>query len=45
VPVENARKFNRDIPDSQLVIFPRCGHLPQEEEPRETRRLIVEFAK
>jgi pimeloyl-ACP methyl ester carboxylesterase len=45
VPVENARKFNRDIPDSQMVIFPRCGHLPQEEEPRETRRLIVEFAK
>jgi len=45
VPLENARNFQRDIPDSELVILPRCGHLPQEEERLETRRLIQAFLK
>jgi pimeloyl-ACP methyl ester carboxylesterase len=45
VPLAGARNFKRDIPDSELVILPRCGHIPQEEEPLETRRLIQEFLK
>jgi pimeloyl-ACP methyl ester carboxylesterase len=45
VPLEGGRNFKRDIPDSVLVILPRCGHIPQEEEPLETRRLITEFLK
>ena len=45
VPLENARNFQRDIPDSELVILPKCGHIPQEEEPLETRRLIEDFLK
>lgn len=43
VPLESGRNFHRDIPDSQLVILPRCGHLPQEEESLETRRVIQDF--
>ncbi|MBI4642647.1 MAG: alpha/beta fold hydrolase [Deltaproteobacteria bacterium] len=45
VPLEGGRNFQRDIPDSELVILPRCGHIPQEEEPLETRRLIKAFLK
>ena len=45
VPLAVGRNFKRDIPDSELVIIPRCGHIPQEEEPLETRRLIEEFLK
>ncbi|MHB8067227.1 MAG: alpha/beta fold hydrolase [Desulfobaccales bacterium] len=45
VPLEVGRNFKRDIPDAELVILPRCGHIPQEEEPLETRRLIQDFLK
>ena len=45
VPLEGGRNFKRDIPDAELAIFPSCGHIPQEEEPLETRRLIQDFLK
>jgi pimeloyl-ACP methyl ester carboxylesterase len=45
VPLSVGRKFKRDIPDSELVIIPRCGHIPQEEEPQETTRLVSGFLK
>jgi len=45
VPVEVGRNFKRDIPDSELVILPKCGHIPQEEEPGETNRVITAFLK
>jgi pimeloyl-ACP methyl ester carboxylesterase len=45
VPLEVGRNFQRDIPGSELVVIPRCGHIPQEEEPLETRRLIQDFMK
>jgi pimeloyl-ACP methyl ester carboxylesterase len=45
IPLAGGRHFARDIPGSKLVILPRCGHIPQEEEPLETRRLITEFLK
>lgn len=45
VPLNNARNFDRDIPDSQLVILPQCGHIPQEEEAEETILRIRNFLK
>jgi len=30
-PLKNASKFERDIKDSKKVIYPHCGHLPQNE--------------
>ena len=45
IPVAVGRNFKRDLPDSQLAILPRCGHLPQEEEPQETLGLIRKFLK
>jgi pimeloyl-ACP methyl ester carboxylesterase len=45
VPLEVGRNFKRDIPAAELVILPRCGHIPQEEEPLQTRSLIQDFLK
>ncbi len=45
VPVSVGKQFNRDIPNSELVILPECGHMPPEEEPQETIRLITQFLK
>jgi pimeloyl-ACP methyl ester carboxylesterase len=43
VPLEVGKKFKRDIPHSELVILPKCGHMPPEEEPGETTRLVKAF--
>ena len=45
VPVSVGKNFKRDIPNSELVILPQCGHIPQEEEPQETARIAKEFLK
>lgn len=45
VPLAVGKKFKRDIPDSQLVILPKCGHMPPEEEPGETRQAIMDFLR
>lgn len=36
IPPELGRRFSREIPGSQLVIFADLGHVPQEEDPRAT---------
>jgi pimeloyl-ACP methyl ester carboxylesterase len=45
VPVSVGKNFKRDIPDSELVILPQCGHIPPEEEAGETTRIVKEFLK
>ncbi|MCF8081873.1 MAG: alpha/beta hydrolase [Deltaproteobacteria bacterium] len=36
-------RFNREIPRSRLVVIQECGHIPQEEHPEKTARLIERF--
>jgi pimeloyl-ACP methyl ester carboxylesterase len=43
VPVSVGKNFKRDIPDAELVIFPKCGHIPPEEEALKTNQLITRF--
>lgn len=43
IPVEDAKKFHRDIAGSQLLIVPECGHLPQEETPDEFVMAVLDF--
>jgi len=45
VPVSVGKQFKRDIPDSELVILPQCGHMPPEEEAPETTRIVKAFLK
>lgn len=44
IPLSSGERLARDIPQSRLVVLPRCGHNPHEEYPQETARLIREFA-
>jgi pimeloyl-ACP methyl ester carboxylesterase len=43
VPLKVGQQFKRDIPNAELIILPRCGHIPLEEEPLATRQAIVDF--
>ncbi|MHB9072786.1 MAG: alpha/beta fold hydrolase [Desulfobaccales bacterium] len=43
VPLTVGKNFKRDIPNSELVILPKCGHMPPEEEPGGTTRIIKTF--
>ncbi len=36
IPPSDAQRFHRDIPDSQVIILPGVGHMPQEETPTES---------
>ena len=45
IPLEHGRRLLERIPDARLIVFRRCGHLPQEEYPREFTKLLVEFCK
>lgn len=43
IPLARGRTLNRAMPDSRLVIFRRCGHMPMEERPREFARVLTDF--
>ncbi|MFC1553870.1 alpha/beta fold hydrolase [candidate division KSB1 bacterium] len=43
LPVEQAHKFNSELPDSEVHVFDNCGHMPHEEYPEETTDLILDF--
>lgn len=40
---EAGRRLNRDIPNSELFVIDKCGHIPQEEKPEETIPLVLDF--
>jgi pimeloyl-ACP methyl ester carboxylesterase len=44
IPLRDGEHLHREIPASRLIVFRQCGHLPQEEYPREFTRLVAEFA-
>jgi pimeloyl-ACP methyl ester carboxylesterase len=44
IPLAAGRKMNSLIKDSKLVIFEKCGHLPQEELPERVLEEILSFA-
>ncbi len=43
IPLKYGYQFNHDIKNSILSIIPECGHIPQEEKPDQTARLILDF--
>lgn len=43
IPLENAQRFAGDIQDSRLVVFEKLGHVPQEEDPQESVRVLKDF--
>ncbi len=43
VPLSVGQKLKQAIPNSKLAVIPDCGHMPQEEKPKETAKIISEF--
>ncbi|MBI5846130.1 MAG: alpha/beta hydrolase [Deltaproteobacteria bacterium] len=43
IPVEHALRLKREIPGSKMVLLEQCGHVPQEEKPLETARVLADF--
>jgi haloalkane dehalogenase len=41
--VQMARRFHRELPDSELAILDEAGHFVWEDEPEQTTRLLVDF--
>ena len=45
IPVENAYKFQEDLPNNTLVILNNTGHTPMEENPLESLEPVLSFFK
>jgi pimeloyl-ACP methyl ester carboxylesterase len=43
VPLKDGEHLHEEIPQSRLVVFRECGHLPHEEYPEAFTRLVLDF--
>ena len=43
IPLEHGRRMFERIPNARLIVFRRCGHLPQEEYPQEFTKVLTDF--
>lgn len=43
VPTEQSVQLASEIPNTELVVIPQCGHVPQEECPNEFMQAITDF--
>ncbi|MBL7856332.1 MAG: alpha/beta hydrolase [Cyclobacteriaceae bacterium] len=43
IPVANAYKFQRDVPQDTLVVFSGVGHVPMEERPEQVAPVVLHF--
>ncbi len=44
LPLHWGYRFQRDLPQAELVVFPQCGHCPQEEYPERFLEVVTPFA-
>jgi pimeloyl-ACP methyl ester carboxylesterase len=45
IPLRGGERLHALIPNSRLVVFENCGHLPPEERPEEFAGLVAGFCK
>jgi len=43
IPLESGYNFKKNLSNSKLVILPECGHIPQEEKPEQTAKIMIDF--
>ncbi len=43
IPLENAYHFHTDLPNDTLVILKNMGHVPMEENPKESLKAVLDF--
>lgn len=45
IPMRVARKLHEELPQATLHVLPRCGHVPPEEQPRESWSIVEDFLR
>jgi len=45
IPVSDAFRLRDAIPNSRLIVFRRCGHLPPTESPEKFVEAVADFCK
>lgn len=43
IPLEDGKRLQSGLPNSRLLVFDSCGHLPQEEMPERFAREVLDF--
>ena len=43
IPLASGERYQKTIPGAKLVVFDRCGHIPQIEKPQEFNKALMEF--
>lgn len=43
VPLENGEQLQEKLPNSRMIVFRECGHLPHEEYPEAFTKVLTEF--
>jgi pimeloyl-ACP methyl ester carboxylesterase len=44
VPLKIGRRLARELPNARLKVMRKCGHIPHEEQPEDTLKVIADFA-
>jgi pimeloyl-ACP methyl ester carboxylesterase len=45
IPVAHGCKLFEEMPNSRLIVFEHCGHMPMEEYPQDFARLVTSFCR
>ena len=45
IPLADGERLHAAIPDSRLIVFLNCGHLPHEEYPEAFTNVVIDFCK
>ena len=45
IPLNHYKKFKRDFPNASTLLISDCGHIPQEEEPEQVLKAMIDFLK
>ncbi len=43
IPLDNGKRMDSILPNSKLVVMPNTGHVPMEENPKESLAIVMEF--
>jgi pimeloyl-ACP methyl ester carboxylesterase len=43
IPVGIGLRLEKALPQARMKVFPECGHVPQEEKPEDTLKLLKDF--
>jgi pimeloyl-ACP methyl ester carboxylesterase len=45
IPLSDGERLHEEIPESRLIVFLNCGHIPHEEYPEAFTNVVIDFCK